>query len=991
MRRGATAEDGEAPTGGRKAYRSERVVAAERRGAAAEDWEAPTGGRVTHGSVGLATGPAAKYEQGSPARDARQARTAAEATVPRTPVRRESRRAHARAMRAEQPRTPPRRPVLAAESRAVAAEASAGHGTPGVPRERDSRAIGTAAPREATVSMRRAAATFAEPPPPPSDGPEGVRAQQGSALAPWTGMRWAMGQSPWLGQSFSEGELDLDSDEAAFHLATTARPRATTASGAAFWRWAATHEHTPFPRVAQQLATGGLRVRFCETMPRATEAPAHLVAWAPPGSLLQESLDELLQLGLLEPLPRDAGTGSYVSAFALRKANGKGRLIVNCSTINQHAGEPPHFRLPRLGDVLAAAPDAQAGAFADVSMGFFRVDLHPTSRDHFRLAVRAAPGAAPTQYRLTGLPMGYSWSPYLFQMVTSNVAALAPRPTPCGMTACCYLDDYLVLSALPSDTAAARAWLRAIWYTLLAAGLPVSPKSSRQLSVTPKLLGFDADLRTRRIAVPTSKLQSALETVSRALGAKTLSLRHRAHVLGRLDSLGPGYLFARLDTSGLVSTLAAMLRTELPEEEEDSDLSLERFFDAPVRGSYNAACPLLPSERADLVCWRVRLEALLASEGARWSPSAAVSYLPWSLSAETIVLASDSTRTGWGFHLVMREEHAPPPLGAPGASTWRHLRERVRPEATSRGVRSPRELDAACEGAGLWAPQSAQTLHITALETAAAVAAVLHLATVVSLHRASVVVLSDCSATVACLNRRGSRRPALATAYAPLVELMSSTGCSVRAAHLPGVANTRADALSRRFDESSEARALPPTSTPLTPRTSAQEEEGAEDEEVLPSSYPLAEAELTAAAFTAVSRCTPVPISTDLFANSRNAKTASFVSWSGSNGALAANAAVADWPALVPEGTAALCFPPPKLLPQVAARLATGCIAAVLVAPFFPKQMWCDLASRTASHVWELPRGSVTGALGARLLFPQRFLCFIYSKKAPTSLSTPRR
>ena len=216
--------------------------------------------------------------------------------------------------------------------------------------------------------------------------------------------------------------------------------------------------------------------------------------------------------------------------------------------------------------------------------------------------------------------------------------------------------------------------------------------------------------------------------------------------------------------------------------------------------------------------------------------------------------------------------------------------------------------------AGQWSPLWSSK-HINCLELEAVARALAHFRSLVQGRR--VLVRTDSSTVVSYINRQGGTHsfPLWAQAWA-LFRWAIAHDVTLRAVHLPGKQNVRADALSR-----------------------------------LGSRFRTGEARLLPAVFLRLCRRSQVFPEVDLFATPENAQTALFCTRVHHPLAWRANALSFPW-----GGYVFYAFPPPVLVPTVLQKVAAdGTPSLLLVAPYWPTRPWFPrLVALLAGHPFRL-------------------------------------
>ena len=216
--------------------------------------------------------------------------------------------------------------------------------------------------------------------------------------------------------------------------------------------------------------------------------------------------------------------------------------------------------------------------------------------------------------------------------------------------------------------------------------------------------------------------------------------------------------------------------------------------------------------------------------------------------------------------------------------------------------------------AGQW-PPSWSSRHVNCLELEAVARALAHFRLRVQGHK--VLVRTDSSTVVAYINRQGGTHSLRLWGQAwALFRWVIAHGVTLRAAHLPGEANVRADALSRLDlrGQLGNAQLLPDVFRRLCDRS-----------QVFPE--------------------------VDLFATPENAQTVRFCSRVHHPTSWKVNALSFLW-----VGYVFYAFPPPVLVPLVLQKIAAdGTPSLLLVAPFWPTRPWFpQLVGLLAGHPFRL-------------------------------------
>ena len=108
----------------------------------------------------------------------------------------------------------------------------------------------------------------------------------------------------------------------------------------------------------------------------------------------------------------------YLPIFTIKKKNGRLRLIVDGRQANRAFQDPPAMPLPRLYDFQEYLLDNKFAGQCDARCFFYQIGLPEEYRTFFGVVGRGVRGPR-THRRMTTVPMGWSWAPFLAQCVAN--------------------------------------------------------------------------------------------------------------------------------------------------------------------------------------------------------------------------------------------------------------------------------------------------------------------------------------------------------------------------------------------------------------------------------------------------------------------------------------------------------------------------------------------------------------------------------------------
>ena len=143
-------------------------------------------------------------------------------------------------------------------------------------------------------------------------------------------------------------------------------------------------------------------------------------------------LHRLIELRYIRLMRRPPEWGSVCSIFFVPKDENYDRTIYNGIPLNARCNPPPNVAFAPLHDMLAALTRPDVGAYRcyDFSTWFVQLRAHPQVQRVF--CVRRADGV---WYRMTGLPMGWSWAPVIAQRVAETIVRETMRRLGAGVAA----------------------------------------------------------------------------------------------------------------------------------------------------------------------------------------------------------------------------------------------------------------------------------------------------------------------------------------------------------------------------------------------------------------------------------------------------------------------------------------------------------------------------------------------------------------------------
>ena len=307
-----------------------------------------------------------------------------------------------------------------------------------------------------------------------------------------------------------------------------------------------------------------------------------------------------------------------------------------------------------------------------------------------------------------------------------------------------YVDDFLFVVQATDGSAAAEAMLRDALALCRELGVPMAPAKTEGPITCLTFLGIELDTVAMQMRLPASRLADLRALMVEWESRDTASIKELQSLHGLLNFactvVRPGVFYLRR-----IISYIARLNTLMRARGSDGARLDRRGRDAPH--------PIPDAVRAEIAWWQDFLP--------RWSGHSLLYDLEWQ-QAEHIELFTDACGTGYGG--AYREEWI--------AGRW-----------------SPAELAASAREKHLSMP----FLELRALVLAAATWGA-------QWGGKKITFRCDCAPVVQMISLRGSKRADASHQLRELTALAGQHGFDFRCEHIPGVANTVADVLSRSGD-----------------------------------------------------------------------------------------------------------------------------------------------------------------------------------------------
>ena len=262
---------------------------------------------------------------------------------------------------------------------------------------------------------------------------------------------------------------------------------------------------------------------------------------------------EALATKLLGSAAKEVGRDSlegrwYHPLFVVPKSDGGRRLISDLRRVNCLFPQPPAFTYP---SVRSIACGKRFGTKVDFKDAFYQPRVSEALSKAFSFVTSTGAVAA-----YTSLPMGWAWSPYMFDLV------MRPLDIFCraiGLTMVRYADDIVLLADSPGELARDLATLVALCRRT---GWTISPSKSFFVAASILVfLGVVVDLHERAVSWSCAKRKRVRDACSAISSGSITTCLELQRVVGRLSFLLSAVPVFRVFLRGFVTASAGSEHT----------------------------------------------------------------------------------------------------------------------------------------------------------------------------------------------------------------------------------------------------------------------------------------------------------------------------------------------------------------------------------------------------------------------------------------------
>ena len=450
-------------------------------------------------------------------------------------------------------------------------------------------------------------------------------------------------------------------------------------------------------------------------LPNQDRLPGQIVRGHSEIAIANNLLEELLAKGVIEQTNLDYS--GYVSNIFLRpKKSGAHRLILNLKGLNEHV-EYHHFKMEHLASVLPLITPNCFLASIDLADAYYSVNVKTSHRKYLQFSFQG------NHYRFTCLANGISSAPRTFtKLMKIPLSTLREKH---GLIITAYLDDLLLIANSPRDL------LKAIdltQETLRSLGFHISAKKSAiEPSHEVQFLGFSINSKSMTVKLPPEKVDTITADLNDTLRKATVSIRDFAKLVGKLTATVPANRYGQIFLKHLERSKTRALY--------QNNFDFDRYM---------------------------TINHKVISELNWWLDNLNSAYRPVLIPNPHVVMSTDASFQGWGFHLKSTNTRA----------------------------------------GGRWTVQE-QMYDINYLELKAVYLSLR--AACSNITNSHILILSDNTTTVVGINKQGSTQSPNCNSVTRDIWLWAITQNNwLSATHCPGVLNVDADYASRVFNDNLE-------------------------------------------------------------------------------------------------------------------------------------------------------------------------------------------
>ena len=266
---------------------------------------------------------------------------------------------------------------------------------------------------------------------------------------------------------------------------------------------------------------------------------------------LREEIENLLNKRAVERVQNPGTPGFYSRIFLVPKKNGKLRLIIDLSLLNQYIKKQA-FKMETVKSVRQAMRLYDWAVSIDLTDAYLHVQIHHQSRKYLRFVHKDQ------VYHFTALPFGMSLSPLIFSKLMDVIAAFLRQR---AISVFPYLDDWLIKNLIRNRLITQTSFCI---QTIQSLGfLPNLKKSDLFPAQKFTFIGMEFLTQQNLVRVPTDSVQNLILTIKKIMSAKHVSARTFLSLLGKLSAAADLVLLGRLNLHPLQMSLLSVWKPHI--------------------------------------------------------------------------------------------------------------------------------------------------------------------------------------------------------------------------------------------------------------------------------------------------------------------------------------------------------------------------------------------------------------------------------------------
>ena len=300
-------------------------------------------------------------------------------------------------------------------------------------------------------------------------------------------------------------------------------------------------------------AVRGYKIEFDSNLPlpERTYAPRQFRRNLQEIAAIQAEIDNLSRKNVIERCSSLSGGGFVSNIFTRPKKSGGLRVILDLSDLNEFVLKH-HFKMDNIHTVAQLLSPNCYMASIDLQDAYYTISIDAGFRKYLRFPWQGH------LWQYKALPNGLSSAPRLFTKMLKPILASLREA---GHIVVGYLDDIILIGESESQVESA---VRATIQAFSELGFKIHfQKSEFKPTQKIKFLGFTVNSTEMTIKLPDDKVQNIREECVQLLNQPKPTVRHVAHVIGKLVSTFPAVQHGPLFYRNLEKDKISALRSNM--------------------------------------------------------------------------------------------------------------------------------------------------------------------------------------------------------------------------------------------------------------------------------------------------------------------------------------------------------------------------------------------------------------------------------------------